>query len=125
MKLLIDENLSPRLAQRAQQAGIEAYAVIYVGLQGATDLEVWKYAWKYDLIVVTANVGDFLSLASTSALHPGVIAFRESGLSREDQWARLNEALSFLRERNGGQLLNEVLAVRGEGELRLLKIPEA
>ena len=59
MKLLIDENLSPRLAQRAQQAGIEAYAVIYVGLQGATDLEVWKYAWKDDLIVVTANVGDF------------------------------------------------------------------
>ena len=64
MRLLIDENLSPRLAR-----------------------------WACDQIVVTVNVGDFLRLAASIEVHPGVIALREAGLSAEQQWLRVQSAL--------------------------------
>jgi hypothetical protein len=35
--------------------------------------------------VVTVNVGDFLRLAASMEVHPGVIALREAGLSAEQQ----------------------------------------
>lgn len=38
MNLLIDENLSPLLVRWANELGIAASAVIYVGLQGKPDL---------------------------------------------------------------------------------------
>ncbi len=44
MKLLIDENLSPLLALWANELGLETDAAIYVGLQGKSDLRVWRYA---------------------------------------------------------------------------------
>lgn len=55
MKLLIDENLSPLLARWANDLGLEADAVIYVGLQGKSDLRVWRYAYEHSQIVVTVN----------------------------------------------------------------------
>ena len=63
MKLLIDENLSPTLARRAQEIDIPAQALRDVGLIGQSDIHVWQCAWENDLIVVTLNVGDFLNLA--------------------------------------------------------------
>lgn len=88
MKLLIDENLSPLLARWANEQGIEANAAIYVGLQGKPDIQVWRYAFEHSLIVATVNVDDFINLAKHIDLHPGVIAFREAGLTRLEQWAR-------------------------------------
>ena len=92
VKLLIDENLSPLLARWANELGLEAEAAIYVGLQGETDLRVWRHAYDHSQIVVTVNVGDFIRLASDVVLHPGVIALREAGLDRREQWERLREA---------------------------------
>lgn len=48
MKLLIDENLSPLLARWANELGLEADAAIYVGLQGKSDLRVWRYAYEHN-----------------------------------------------------------------------------
>lgn len=81
MKLLIDENLSPVLARWANESGVFASAVIYVGLQGKPDINIWRYAFENDLVVVTVNVEDFIVLAKGVELHPGVIAFREAGLA--------------------------------------------
>ncbi|MBK1621724.1 hypothetical protein CKO42_25725 [Lamprobacter modestohalophilus] len=63
MKLLIDENLSPQLAAWANEQGLEASAAIYVALQGKPDIQLWRHASAHSQIVVTVNVGDFLSLA--------------------------------------------------------------
>lgn len=96
MKLLIDENLSPLLASWANERGIEASAAIYVGLQGRPDIQVWKHAFEHSQIVVTVNVGDFIGLARTIDVHPGVIALREAGLDRDGQWSRLDDALHYI-----------------------------
>lgn len=84
MKLLIDENLSPQLAAWANDQGVKASAAIYVGLQGRPDIQIWHHTYAHSQIVVTVNVGDFLCLASTAELHPGVIALRGAGLARRD-----------------------------------------
>ena len=124
MKLLIDENLSPRLAQWANDDGIEAVAAVHVGLGGCSDLMVWQRAYEESRVVVTVNVADFVSLARGYELHPGVIALREAGLGRADQWSRLREAIEFARIRCGGDLLNHVLEVKAPGDNVLHPVPE-
>ena len=124
MKLLIDENLSPRLPQWANDYGVEAVAAIYVGLRGCPDSVLWQRACEESRVVVTVNVADFISLARGYELHPGVIALREAGLGRADQWSRLREAIEFARIRCGGDLLNHVLEVKAPGDNILHPVPE-
>ena len=125
MNLLIDENLSPLLATWANQQGLAASAAVYVGLQGKPDIYVWQYAYQHNQMVVTVNVNDFISLAKNIDLHPGVIAFREAGLDRTAQWERLQEAIQFVQDQCAGDLTNQVLEVRGRGDLILHAIPRA
>ena len=123
MKLLIDENLSPLLARWANESGLFASAVIYVGLQGKPDINIWRYAFENNLVVVTVNVEDFIVLAKGVDLHPGVIAFREAGLDRLTQWSRLQESLTYVESHCAGDLVNKVLEVWGSGEFLLQEIP--
>lgn len=67
----------------------------HVGLGGASDQVVWRYAYENDLIVVTTNAKDFLALLDVE-LHPGLIVLRESGLSREEQWDRIEPVVQHL-----------------------------
>ena len=98
MKLLIDENLSPRLARWACESG-------------ASDAAVFATAFSQDQVVVTINVGDFITLAAGVDLHPGVIALREAELSAALQWDRLKTALAFADKACNGDLINRVLEV--------------
>ena len=53
MNLLIDENLSPRVARWACEEGYPAEAAVHVGLAGATDAVVFAYAYRHSQVVVT------------------------------------------------------------------------
>ena len=48
--------------------------------------------FEHDLVVVTTNVRDLIELLDVE-LHPGLIVMREAGLSRTQQWARLEPVL--------------------------------
>lgn len=125
MNLLIDENLSPRLVRWACEQGYPAEAVAHVGLSGARDQTVFAYAYRRNQVVVTVNVGDFMALALGLEVHPGVIALREAELSAEEQWLRLQGALTFAQQECGGDLLNHVLEVTLDTQLVLHSIPPA
>lgn len=86
MNILLDENLSPRLVQLLAAKGIPAEHVAHVGLSGASDPEVWRYAYEHDQVVVTINASDFLVLAGSVELHAGLIVLRSRGPSRDEQW---------------------------------------
>ena len=58
--------------------GVAAVHVAYIGMPGATDPEVWRYAFEHDQ---TINAADFLHLAREVELHPGLIVLRTS-----DDW---------------------------------------
>ena len=61
--------------------GCYGAAVAHVGLSGASDRAIWRYAYENDLTVITTNAKDFLALLDVD-VHPGLIVLRESGLSR-------------------------------------------
>jgi predicted nuclease of predicted toxin-antitoxin system len=125
VKLLIDEQLSPRLAGWcAERRGIYAASVAHVGLAGRSDPEVWRYAFEHDFVVVTANVRDFLELLDVE-LHPGLIVFREGGLTRAEQWDRLDTALDHVQDQPdpAAYMVNRVVEVVAAGEVLTRELP--
>ncbi len=61
MRLLFDQNLSPRLAVRLSDICEDALHVSLIGKGSASDEEIWAYARINHLIIVTkdADFGDF------------------------------------------------------------------
>lgn len=76
-----------------------------------------------DQIVVTVNVGDFMRLAATMELHPGVIALREAGLHADEQWSRVQKALQLINQSHDPDLVNRVLEVQSENVVVWHEIP--
>ena len=113
MNLLLDENLSPRLIRRLTALGIFAQHAAHVELSGKSDSEIWLYAFEHDQIVITINARDFLNLATGSEVHPGLIILRESGLTPDEQWTRIEPAIAIVRgeENQGRDLINRVIEV--------------
>jgi predicted nuclease of predicted toxin-antitoxin system len=125
VKLLIDEHLSPRLiAWCAERRSVYAASVAHVGLAGRSDAEVWGHALEHDFVVVTANARDFLELLNVE-LHPGLIVLREGGLSREEQWARLEAALDHVQSQPdpAAYMVNRVVEVVTVSEVAAREIP--
>ncbi|HMG51350.1 MAG TPA: DUF5615 family PIN-like protein [Inquilinus sp.] len=74
MRLLIDENLSPDLAELARQRGLHSQHVNEVGLNGAGDPILMKQILQDDWILVTNNGQEFLARYQSKApLHAGLI----------------------------------------------------
>jgi predicted nuclease of predicted toxin-antitoxin system len=126
VKLLIDENLSPQLVARCAEKGIYAVAVAHAGLSGRRDVAVWQYAFENDLVVVTANMRDFMNLLHIE-LHPGLILLGEGALSRDQQWNRLELALDHILKNAdpAGYMINRVVEVMSAREMRVWEIPAA
>lgn len=123
MNVLIDENLSPSLVFLLASKGVPAVHVAHIGMSGATDPEVWTYAFEHDQIVVTVNASDFLHLAGSVELHPGLVVLRATrGLSRREQWAWLEPVVDWLLEA-GEALVNRAVIVTGAGEFSQTDLP--
>ena len=123
MRFLLDEHLSPTLVSRLAALGCYGVAVPHVGLSGASDPVVWRYAYENDFIVVTTNAKDFLALLDVE-LHPGLIVLRESGLSRQEQWNRIEPVLQLLFNVNDPDfMLNKVIEIEAAGRFSVHEIP--
>ena len=55
MKLLFDENLSPKLVVRLADLFPDSLHVRDVGLQAANDPAVWDYARDHDFVIVSKD----------------------------------------------------------------------
>ena len=73
MRLLVDEDLTPRLTRVAHTAGYDATSVRDRGRLGSRDLEVATLALDEERVLVTNNIGHFLRLAVQRGIHPGII----------------------------------------------------
>jgi predicted nuclease of predicted toxin-antitoxin system len=126
VKLLVDENLSPRLVDFCAQKGIYAVSVPHVGLSGRADDALWRYAFENDFVVVTANTRDFIELLDVE-LHPGLIVLREGDLSRTEQWERLERALDrILQDPDPAKyMINRVVEIISLRDIRVREIPPA
>ena len=91
-RLLFDQNLSPRLPPRLADVFIEALHVSVLGLETASDQEVWEYARQNDCIIVTKDA-DFGELGLLLGFPPEVIWIRRENCSTRDIEALLRENL--------------------------------
>src|SRR5512143_1316415 len=111
------------MVQRLAAKGVAAVHVAHIGMPGATDLQIWTYAYEQDQIVLTRNVEHFLYLASGVELHPGLIVLRATGgLSRDEQWAWVEPVIDHMLA-SGAELVNKAVLVTGIGKFTVVDLP--
>lgn len=59
MKLLLDQNLSPRLCEHLADLDITIVHVRSVGLEAADDSQVWDHAAQHEFMIITKDA-DFI-----------------------------------------------------------------
>ncbi|MEX2486378.1 MAG: DUF5615 family PIN-like protein [Nitriliruptoraceae bacterium] len=77
MKLLIDENLPPRVAELLVDAGHDAAHVRDLDAAGASDPEIIELALTDARTIVSADTDFGALLAATGATRPSIVLVRE------------------------------------------------
>ena len=77
MKLYLDENLSPRIADLLRTRGLDAVSAHEAGNTQLDDRAQLDYAVREGRALVTCDVGDFIALAgemiAANAEHAGIV----------------------------------------------------
>lgn len=81
MKLLLDENLSRRVVPFLQEAYPGSSQVALLGLETATDQQVWDYA-RRDGYVIVSKDSDFYDLSLLQGTPPQVIWIKTGNASK-------------------------------------------
>ena len=111
MKFLIDECLSPELAELARAHGFaESMHVTRLGLTSAKDWTIARRAVDDGFILMTNNTADFTALYSREELHVGLVCLNAApGTMSLDLQKRL--FLLALAELEEAEPYNEVLEI--------------
>ena len=80
MKLLFDENLSPKLVQRLAEAFPDSVHVDHIGLGSEQDNVIWEYAKKNQFTIVSKD-SDFHEKSLLKGYPPKVVWIRRGNCS--------------------------------------------
>ena len=83
MKLLLDQNLPPRLLLELSALYADSVHVREVGLERADDESVWRYAAEHAFVIVTKDA-DFRQRSFLFGAPPKVIWIRRGNSSTDD-----------------------------------------
>ena len=83
MKILLDMNLPPKLADLLMIKGIETAHWFNIGAPDAKDIEIMEYARNNNFIVMTCDLDFSAILSATRGLKPSVIQIRTQGFNAE------------------------------------------
>ena len=97
MKLLLDENLSRRLVPFLQHDYPGSNQVLLLGMESATDKEVWQKAKDDDYVIVTRDA-DFQELSLVWGQPPKVIRLKTLNQSRVATLKLLIESRDVITE---------------------------
>lgn len=75
MKLLFDQNISFRLLERVKHLFPEAKQVRILGLENASDIQIWEYAKNHNYCIVSFDA-DFFDISNLKGHPPKIIWLR-------------------------------------------------
>jgi predicted nuclease of predicted toxin-antitoxin system len=97
MKLLLDENLPPRLARSVQDLFPGSAHVEDCGLGTATDAEIWRFALANDFVIVSKD-SDFCDRSALYGGPPKVVWLRVGNCSADKVEALLRRSAERISE---------------------------
>jgi predicted nuclease of predicted toxin-antitoxin system len=120
VKLWIDEDLSPSLVEVCHEAGYEATSVRDRGKLSAKDHALAEIVLDEGWVLVTNNAGDFLKLAASAGLHPGLVFIELGSAQQERDWlaagiAHIEQRASAAEESTEQFMVNHVVEVDESG----------
>lgn len=75
MKLLFDQNLSYRLCEALKDISPKGSHVRLLGMNRASNIEIWEYARKHNFVVITQDV-DFYAISLLKGAPPQILWLR-------------------------------------------------
>lgn len=120
MKFLLDQNLSPKVADPLRAAGHDVAIAREVGLRSATDEVVMETARTEGRVLVSADTDFGAILARTGAATPSFLLIRRAVNQRPaEQAALILDNLDVVTE----DLDAGAVVVLGEATLRIHRLP--
>ena len=96
MKLLFDQNISFRLLPKIIDIFPELSHVRELGLENSTDLQIWNYAKKNNMSIVTFD-SDFYDFSIIKGFPPKIIWIRTGNKTTENLEIVLRKKYSLIR----------------------------
>lgn len=110
MKFLVDNQLPVALSRFLEAKKLESIHVLDVGLDKASDQDIWHYAQTHELIVVSKDE-DFFHLACSSVNGPSFVWVRLGNCRKSVLLAAFEQALPLLLQALAtGQRIIEIQA---------------
>ncbi len=120
MRLLLNEQINPRVAAELRAKGYDVAAAEEISTRGASDLEQLAGAASEQRALVTYNIADFLELlaewAHRGLTHWGIIFVSEGTISQRSVGPLIQALERLLRDfPDKDALLNHALYVTKQG----------
>jgi len=107
VRLLLDQNLPSRLLRDLDSAFPGSAHARDIGMARASDLEVWEYAFRQQLAIVTKDL-DFRDIVALRGFPPKIILIRWGNISNDALVSRfvanLELTRAFLEDKENGLL---------------------
>lgn len=108
MKLLFDQNLSPKLIFWLKDSFPGSKHLQDLGLNEASDKEVWLFAKDNNFIIISKDT-DFINLHSINGFPPKIIWLKKGNCSTRSIYQIIykhtNRIKTFIRDSNHGILI--------------------
>ena len=121
VRLLVDNALSPLLAELLRDAGYDAVHIRQYGMQAASDPEVFDRAAAEDRVIVSADTDFSTLLALREASKPSIILLREP-ISQSRPETQIAALLANLPNLTGALVEGSAVTIKDD-RVRVRRLP--